>query len=549
LGAFDGPSGGRSTTTPQPEPDERRPSAPPDEKPGRRDPATGREPVLEAKDVSKRFPGVQALDGVSLAVYPGEVHALVGENGAGKSTLIKVFTGVHRPDGGELRYRGRPVAFATPLDAQRSGISTIYQEVNLVPMMSVSRNLLLGREPRNRLGIIDVARMDAEAERILAEYGVRTDVRRPLHTLGVGAQQMVALARAVSIDAKVVIMDEPTSSLEPREVETLFSVIRKLRDTGIAVIYVSHRMEELYRICDRVTVLRDGKLAHTGPLAELERLQLIALMLGRDAAEIGREGLTRFSRDRHVAADAEPVVEARRLRKKHVLRDVSVSVRPGEVVGLGGLLGAGRTETAKAIAGALPLDSGQVLVAGEPLRSGSTASAIRAGVSMLPEDRKAEGIIPTLSVRENIALAALPSLARSGVVSEARIDRIVDTFMRRLRIKAASPHQKVSELSGGNQQKVLLARWLALQPKVLLLDEPTRGIDVGAKAEVQGLIEELAGNGLGVLLISSDLEELVEGSDRIVVLRDGAVVGELTGDEVTEERIMASIAEHSREGD
>ncbi|MEU8356821.1 sugar ABC transporter ATP-binding protein [Nonomuraea sp. NPDC048882] len=508
------------------------------------------EAVLEARGVSKRFPGVLALDGVSLALRPGEVHALVGENGAGKSTLIKVFTGVYQPDGGELRYQGGPAAFGTPLEAQRAGISTIYQEVNLVPMMSVARNLLLGREPRGRFGVIDAAAMYGEAERVLSGYGVDTDVRRPLRTLGVGAQQMVALARAVSVDARVVIMDEPTSSLEPREVETLFGVIRRLRDSGIAVMYVSHRLDELYRVCDQVTVLRDGRLAHTGPMAELERLKLISLMLGRDQNEVRTAGLTSFSRD-HAEGDAQgsgngaPVVEARGLTRRHVLDRVDVSVKPGEVVGLGGLLGAGRTETAKAIVGALPLDGGQVLVAGAPLRAGSTSAAIRAGVSLLPEDRKAEGIIPTLSVRENIALAALPSMGRAGVVSEAKIDRIVEIFMRRLRIKAASPHQLVSELSGGNQQKVLLARWLAVRPKVLLLDEPTRGIDVGAKAEVQALIDELAREGLGVLLISSDLEELVEGADRILVLREGAVVGELSGDEVTEERIMATIAEQS----
>ncbi|NUR89294.1 MAG: sugar ABC transporter ATP-binding protein [Nonomuraea sp.] len=498
------------------------------------------EPLLEARGISKRFPGVLALDGVDLALLPGEVHALVGENGAGKSTLIKVFTGVYQPDGGELRYRGEPAAFGTPMQAQHAGISTIYQEVNLVPMMSVARNLLLGREPRTRLGVIDATRMYGEAAETLAGYGVQTDVRRPLRDLGVGAQQMVALARAVSVQARVVIMDEPTSSLEPREVETLFGVIRRLRDTGIAVIYVSHRLDELYQVCDRVTVLRDGRVAHTGELAGLDRLKLISLMLGR---EVRTDGVTRFSGQEHRVDDA-PVVEARGLTRRHVLDGVDVAVRPGEVVGLGGLLGAGRTETAKAIVGAIPLDGGQVVVAGVPLKKG-TKAAIRAGVSLLPEDRKAEGIIPTLSVRENIALAALPRLGRAGIVSDAKIDAIVEIFMRRLRIKASSPHQPVSELSGGNQQKVLLARWLAVRPKVLLLDEPTRGIDVGAKAEVQALIEELAREGLGVLLISSDLEELVEGADRILVLREGAVVGELSGDQVTEERIMETIAEQS----
>jgi galactofuranose transport system ATP-binding protein len=502
----------------------------------------GPAPVLEARGISKGFPGVLALDDVSFRLGAGEVHALVGENGAGKSTLIKVLTGVYQPDRGELRLHGGQVSFGTPLEAQRAGISTIYQEVNLVPQMSVAHNLMLGREPRGRLGVIDTGRMYAHAERVMSRYGIRTDVRRPLRSLGMGAQQMVALARAVSVDARVVIMDEPTSALEPREVDTLFGVIAGLRAEGIAVVYVSHRLEELYRICDRVTVLRDGRVAHTGPLDELERVKLIALMLGRDATDVRLHGQTEFSGE-HTTKNGQPVVEARALSRRHLLHDVSVRVRPGEVVGLGGLLGAGRSETAKAIAGALPFDGGAVVVAGHTVRKGSPAAAIRAGASLLPEDRKAEGIVPTMSVRDNIALAALPRLSRAGIVSEARLDRVVATLMTRLRIKATGPHQMVSELSGGNQQKVLLARSLATGARVLLLDEPTRGIDVGAKAEVQALIDELAAEGLGVLLISSDLEELVEGSDRVVVLRDGEVVGELAGDQVTEEAIMNAIAE------
>ncbi|MBJ7907303.1 sugar ABC transporter ATP-binding protein [Streptomyces sp. DSM 110735] len=501
--------------------------------------------VLAVRDLTKRFPGVLALDGVTFTLRAGETHALVGENGAGKSTLIKVLTGVYRPDEGELRYRGEPAAFSTPLAAQHAGISTIYQEVNLIPLMSVARNLCLGREPRTRLGLIDFARMHREAAETMAEYGVHVDVRRPLRELGVGAQQMVALARAVSVDARVVVMDEPTSSLEPREVETLFGVIRRLRSQGIAVLYVSHRMDELYAVCDTVTVLRDGQLVHTGPLAETGRLQLVSLMLGRETSEVSAEGVTKFAGSHD--AVTEPVLRAEKLSRRHLLHDVSVDIRPGEVVGLGGLLGSGRTETAKAIAGALALAGGRVTVAGQPVHTGSTGAAIRAGISLLPEDRKTEGIVPGLSVRENIALAALPRMSRFGLVSEASVDRVVDTFMKRLRIKAASPHQKVGELSGGNQQKVLLARWLAMQPKVLLLDEPTRGIDVGAKAEVQKLIDELAEDGLGVLLISSDVEELVEGSDRVVVLRDGAVVGELTGDDVSEDQLMRAIAEAAEE--
>ncbi|MFI1722455.1 sugar ABC transporter ATP-binding protein [Streptomyces sp. NPDC020489] len=497
--------------------------------------------VLAVRGLSKTFPGVRALDDVDLTLHAGEVHALIGENGAGKSTLIKLLTGVHRPDAGEILLQGREVSFATPLEAQKAGISTIYQEVNLIPLLSVARNLFLGREPRTRFGVLDMARMNRQAEETLRTYGVRVDVRRPLRTLGVGAQQMVALARAAATDARIVIMDEPTSSLEPREVETLFTVIRRLRDAGIAVVYVSHRLEELYAVCDTVTVLRDGRRVHHGELAGLDRLSLVSTMLGRELGEVRAEGLTKFTGD-HAATRAEPVLVARDLTVPHKLRGVSLSIRPGEVVGLGGLLGSGRTETAKAIAGALPIRSGGVTVAGVPLRAGSTPAALRAGISMLPEDRKSEGIVPGLSVRENIALAVLPRLSRFGLVSEARVDAVVDTFIDRLRIKASSPRQKVGELSGGNQQKVLLARWLAMHPKVLLLDEPTRGIDVGAKAEVQKLVDELAADGLGVLLISSDLEELIEGSDRVVVLKDGAVVGELSGDDVTEERLMRTIA-------
>jgi ribose transport system ATP-binding protein len=499
-------------------------------------------PVLELVEGSKQFAGVRALDRVSFALRPGEIHALVGENGAGKSTLIKLLTGVYQPDAGELRHRGQPVSFARPVQAQRAGISTIYQEVNLVPLLSVASNLFLGREPR-RFGLVDRGRMHAEAAEVLRGYGIDDDVRRPLGSLGVGTQQMVALARAVATDAHVVIMDEPTSSLEPREVETLFSVIDRLHREGIAILYVSHRMDELYRICERVTVLRDGRHVHTGPLADLPRIELVSMMLGRSVGDIRERGATTFGATEHAAsAGAEPLLRAEHLTGAQRLRDVSVSIRPGEVVGLAGLLGSGRSETARAIVGAFPLSDGTVVLAGRPVRRGSVPAAMRAGISMLAEDRKTDGIIPNLSVRENIVLAALPGLSRLGVVSRAKQDEVVERFMTRLRIKASSPDQKVSELSGGNQQKVLLARWLATEPKVLLLDEPTRGIDVGAKAEVQALIDELAADGLAVLLISSDLEELVDGSDRVVVLRDGAVVTELTGDDVGEEQVLAAIA-------
>jgi ribose transport system ATP-binding protein len=382
--------------------------------------------------------------------------------------------------------------------------------------------------------------MNDAATELLDRYGIQADVRRPLGEFGLGTQQMVALARAVSVEARVVIMDEPTSSLEPREVETLVQIVMRLRDEGVALCYVSHRMDELYRLCDDVTVLRDGKRVHTGELAGLGRLDLVSLMLGRDSGELKAHGTTAFSEEHH--AEGEPVLRVEGIRSLPRVRDVSVEVRPGEVVGLAGLLGSGRSETARAIAGALPTSAGTVEVAGRKLRGGSTAEAIGRGISMLSEDRKADGIIPNLSIRENIVLAAMPELSRLGLVSRAKQDRIVDVFMKRLRIKAASPEQAVAELSGGNQQKVLLARWLCLMPKVLILDEPTRGIDVGAKAEVQALIDELAAEGMAVLLISSDSEELIEGSDRLVVLRDGAVVGHVPPGQVTESALLSALA-------
>lgn len=497
-------------------------------------------PVLEARGVTKRFAGVTALNAVDFAVHPGESLALMGENGAGKSTLIKVLTGVYQPDEGKLLLGGSVAKFARPLDAQRAGVSTIYQEVNLIPLMSVAQNIFLGREPRNRFGLIDFTKMVADARALLDVYGIEVDVRKPLRSLALGVQQMVALARSVSINARIVIMDEPTSSLEAREVETLFSVVSLLREQGIAIVYVSHRMDEIYRVAERVVVLRDGAVVHVGELADLPRVELISLMLGRSVEKVRQGGATTFS-ERH-SSTAPPVLIAEDLSRRHQIDGVGLQIRPGEVVGLGGLLGSGRSETLKAISGVMQLDRGRVTVDGKPVRSGSVPAAIRAGIVMLPEDRKVEGIIPNLSVRDNIVLAALSRLSRAGFSSRRKQDALVDVFMKRLHIKASSPDQIVSELSGGNQQKVMIARWLAMSPKVLLLDEPTRGIDVGAKAEVQSLIDELAREGLAIVLVSSEVEEVIEGSARVVVLREGSIETELKGEDVDEEHLLAALA-------
>ncbi|MEJ7705790.1 MAG: sugar ABC transporter ATP-binding protein [Nocardioidaceae bacterium] len=497
-------------------------------------------PILQTHGVTKSFGGVQALRGVDFALEPGQIHALVGENGAGKSTLIKVLTGVYSADGGSLVYAGEPVAFSTPSQAQHHGISTIYQEVNLVPLLSVARNIFLGREPRGRFGLVDVNAIDRKAAELCKRLGIDIDVTEDLGRLGLGTQQMVALARAVSVDSRVVIMDEPTSSLETREVDTLFDVARGLRDSGVGLVFVTHRLDELWELCDVVTVLRDGRRVHSGTMADLSRLQLVSHMLGRSVDEVRRGGVTEFG-DSHLQG-SEPSLSVRGISVRNTLIDIDVDVRPGEVVGLGGLLGAGRSETVKAIYGALPTQHGEVKVNGKAIRSNSVRSALKSGIALLSEDRKAEGIVPDLSVRDNIALAVLPRMSRFSVVSESKVDDVVATFMKRLQIKASSPQQKVRSLSGGNQQKVLLARWLCTEPTVFLLDEPTRGIDVGAKNDVQSLIDELADKGLSVVLISSEMDELVEGADRVLVLRDGAVLTTLTGNDLTNSMLLSALA-------
>jgi ribose transport system ATP-binding protein len=501
--------------------------------------------ALRADGVSKRFAGVTALNDVSFEVAPGSIHALVGENGAGKSTLIKVLTGVYAPDDGRLLFQGTETTFARAADAQDAGISTVYQEVNLVPLLSVARNIFLGREPRTRIGLIDVRRMNREAKEITRDLGIEVDVTGDLGTLGLGIQQMIALARAVTLDARVVIMDEPTSSLELREVDTLFTVARRLRDQGVGIVFVSHRLDELWALCDAVTILRDGRVVHSGRMADLSRRELISHMLGRDIDDVAAHGATNFSgsdsESGPAATASKPILSVRGLDARTALHDISLDVLPGEVVGLAGLLGSGRSETVKAIYGALATTDGSVEIDGAALKRNSIRSALSSGVALLSEDRKAEGIIPQLSVRDNIVLAVLPRVSTFGVISDRKVDELVDTFISRLRIKVSNPRQLVSQLSGGNQQKVLIARWLCTGPRVFLLDEPTRGIDVGAKREVQALIDELASRGLGVVLISSETEELIEGSDRVVVLRDGAVSERLEGEDVNNSRLLAAL--------
>ena len=495
--------------------------------------------------ITKRFGGAAALDGVDFAVRAGEAHALVGENGAGKSTLVKILTGAYRRDAGQVWLAGAPADFATPREAQAAGVAAVHQEIHLLRYRTVAENICAGREPR-RWGVIDWRAVRREAAQALAHIGLDIDPRATLGALDTARQQMVAVARGVALGARVLVLDEPTSSLADREVAALFDVVRRLTAAGTGVVYISHRFDELYALCDAVTVLRDGRLVATRPLAQLERLELVSLMLGKSPDAVRAGGATGFGhRPAPLPAGdaaAPPLLEAAHLRRGARLRDVSLHVRPGEIVGLAGLLGAGRSETARALFGADPADGGEARLDGRPFAPRTPEAAIARGVAFLSEDRKAEGIIPELSIRENLTLAALPALTRAGVVSRARQRALVERFMRRLGIRARSADQRIRELSGGNQQKVLIARWLATEPRLLLLDEPTRGVDVGAKAEIQALVRELAGSGLGVVMASSELEELVEGCGRVVVLRDGRSVAELAGDAVEPSAIMHAMA-------
>ena len=506
-------------------------------------------PLLVMQDIHKHFAGIVALDQASLSVAPGEVHALIGQNGAGKSTLIKVLTGAYRKDGGHVTFAGQPVDFASPLAAQQGGVTTIYQEVNLVGLRSVAENVFMGREPK-RFGLILWRVMNAEATRLLLDLGLTLDVTRPLGGFSTAIQQMVALARAVSVNARLVIMDEPTSSLNEREVETLFKVIGRLKETGVSVIFVSHRLDELYAVCDRITVMRDGKTVYTGEMSSVSRLGLVEQMLGREIRSEGAQ--TGFAQSGAAqtgpliaTGNGQPLLSASGIVAGTRLTNASTEVRQGEVVGLAGLLGSGRSELARIIFGADVAEGGAVTLDGHRAAFRTPADAIRAGIGFCSEDRKAEGIVPELSVRENLTLALLPRLSKAGIVDTRRQAEVVDRFIARLDIKTSNPDQPIRELSGGNQQKVLLARWLAMNPRLLILDEPTRGIDVGAKAEIQRLIGELAQGGLGVLMISSELEELIEGCNRVTVLREGQTVAHLSGDQITEEQLLHAMAQGS----
>jgi len=490
-------------------------------------------PLIDIRHVSKAFGGVQALKEVSLDIAAGEVHALVGENGAGKSTLIKILSGTYAPDSGEvlvgnLRLRPGDVA-----DSEAAGIAVVHQEPTSFPHLSAEDNIFVGREPRRLAGLaLDRPRMRRETMALMERLGERINPRAPVGDLPYAQRQMVAIARALARQCRLLIMDEPTASLSAREEEVLFRIIRGLRDSGLSVLYVSHRLEEVFELSDRVTVLRDGRLVQTRPTAQVTRDGLIRMMVGRELADYAG-GAWQPPRTGDV------LLEVRGLGRRGEFEGVSFSVRAGEIVGLAGLVGAGRSEVARAIFGIDRPDAGTVTVAGRPLAPGSPAEAIRRGVALVPEDRQRFGIILPMTVAANLTLAAMGQLARWIFRSPRREGDVAGQLMKQLSVRAEGPDVAAETLSGGNQQKVVIGKWLAVRPRVLLLDEPTAGVDVGAKAEVHRLIRRLAAGGCAAVLISSELPEVLSMSDRILVMRAGAVVGELAHAEATQEKVLA----------
>lgn len=491
--------------------------------------------VLEARGVIKIFGQSKALDGVNFGLRRGEVHALLGENGAGKSTLIKILTGAYQPDGGEVLLDGAPVHFADPLHAQSHGIGTVYQEVNLLPNRSVAENLFLGRQP-TRFGFVRKSLIEKNARELLSRYGLDIDVQAELGTYSVAVQQIVAIARAVELSGKVLVLDEPTASLDKLEVEKLFEVVTQLKQRGMAIVFITHFLDQVFAISDRVTILRNGRLIGTEPLAGLTRTDVVRMMLGKDItfapAVTGIEE----------RAAGPALVEFKECGKAGKIRPFSLKVRRGEVVGVAGLLGSGRTEMARLMFGADQCDAGEIRIGDKPVSLGSPAQAIAHGFGFCPEDRKIEGILGDLSVRENIVIALQGKLGWFKALNRDEQMEIAGKFAEDLDIRAASLDMPVKLLSGGNQQKVILARWLATDPNFLILDEPTRGIDVGAHAEIVRTINRLREEGLALLVISSELDEIVAYSSRIVVMRDREMVAELTGDNINPSVIVQAIA-------
>ncbi|WP_033342454.1 sugar ABC transporter ATP-binding protein [Catenuloplanes japonicus] len=485
--------------------------------------------LLEVLDVSKSFGAVAAVQGVSFPLYAGEAHALVGENGAGKSTIVKMLAGVHRPDTGTLRADGENRTFHSPADAKAAGIAVIYQEPTLFPDLSVAENIAMGNAPLTRLRQIDRRSMRATAERLFARLGVRIDPDRPARGLSIADQQIVEIAKALSTKARVLIMDEPTAALSGVEVERLFSVVRSLRDEGAAIMFISHRFEEITALCQRVTIMRDGRHVATEKVEDLSVDDMIRRMVGRDLSAL-------FPKQEVTAGDVVLTVEG--LSREGVFRDISFEVRAGEIVALAGLVGSGRSEVMQAVFGVDPYDSGTVVFNGKRLKPRNPRAAMNAGLALVPEDRRQQGLVMDLSIARNVTLPRSGALARLGLLFGGTEKREAESWTRKLQTRFGRLSDAVGTLSGGNQQKVVLAKWLATGPKLLIVDEPTRGIDVGTKAEVHRLMSSLAADGMAVVMVSSELPEVLGMADRVLVLREGHLVAELSRAEATEESVM-----------
>ncbi len=485
--------------------------------------------LLEMKNIHKKFPGVYALDGVDFDLQQGEVHALLGENGAGKSTLIKILAGIYTADKGEIILGGRHVKIGDVHQSQAHGISIIHQELCLAPNMTVADNIFLGKEDINKAGFVRFAKQNRATQRLLDSLGLTINAAETVFMLSVAQQQMVEMAKALSIEARIIVMDEPTSSLTLREVEMLFETIGNLKKKNISVIYISHRMEELFRVSDRVTVLRDGKYVGTRHTAKTSREELISMMVGRELKDL-------YKRTFH--SPGETVLEVRNLNRLKVLKNISFILRQGEIVGISGLIGSGRTEMARAIFGIDHYDSGEILVSGKKAIITEARDAMRHGIALVPEDRKGQGLFVLNSVSYNITLIVLRQFIK-GIKIDREVEReLISTYIEKLSIKTPSAEQLIHNLSGGNQQKVVIAKWLATAPKVLILDEPTRGVDVGAKAELYSIINMLAEQGVGILMISSELPEIIGMCDRVLVMHNGHITGTLYRDELDQETIM-----------
>lgn len=485
--------------------------------------------VVEMRNITKEFPGVVALDNVNFECKPGEVHALVGENGAGKSTLMKILSGVYQPDSGEILLDGEPVRIPSPYVAKHLGISIIYQELNLLPDLNVAENVFLGREPRNTLGLLDVLTIEKQAQEVLQRLGVVINPRTPLRRLTIAQQQMVEIAKALSLNARIVIMDEPSAALGGQDLQRLFEVISALKKQGVTVIYISHRLAEIYQVADRVTVFKDGKVVGCAPVSEINRPTLVRMMIGRSFSETFPPRGERAG---------EEILSIKNLNSGRVLENINLTIRRGEIVGIAGLTGAGRTELARAIFGARPVDQGEIVIKGKLASIKKPTDALKHSIGFLTEDRNDEGLVMALSIKHNAALPSLKKRQRWGIIKRRQEEKVVREKSTELNIRAPSMNQSVEYLSGGNRQKVVLAKWLITNPDLLIFDEPTRGIDVGAKSEIWHLMRELANQGKAILMISSELIEVMGMSDRIYVMHRGRIVGELPGVGATEEQVM-----------